>query len=1673
MLEALTKSMTQLQEMQTKSLKKGLEEEGTETVKSTIAPLPLLAAPEGNATGIVLQDWIAQLAISMQDLSPSSGTWWEQVMAKVQEAYGKWLGSTPLERLQLQPQGFSQLAEGRWTRVNARACSLLLQSFVDSIRQDLIARRVVQNAVLIMFRLHTTYQPGGASEKGIVLANLQTSAQLDTLEEALSWLRSWPRWVQRCLDLHMLCPDGTVLARTLTSATSRFIAENSDSQFRTQLLRSTLRIDGQPSLEDVRRYHQHLQAELGSMAVSKHVTAPLPKIKALTGAQPQQQQPALAAGAGGATPSQKQPCRYFYKSGGCRRGAKCPYSHDTAALSKQERSRKCLSCGAEDHRQKDCPTKAPRSPTRPTSSSTTTRSPQAPQAPTAPKPTIQRAEPEGEVSPSGSGQAGVVTGEPVWTLESLLQAAAKVAGAKPSDGGPSLPVLSLQRKVHVDGTDGTYALVDSGATHALRRARSDLEWQESSPVTVNLAGGESVALRMNHAGTILVPRTGDTSSSSLPIVPLGALVEQLGYTMTWNAKRCKLEGRHGEVFQLKVREGCPQITESDALTLISRLEDNHLKQLKENVKATKHRVRAAALSMEKTWIDYLLAYALQAIEKAPFFSEVPECLRGLVEAVPEGNGWEALKGLEHLNRKARKKLWTSTKWAVHKFAGVKEKKEFKYLEAHGYTILELDIERGKTQDVVAPKVWKALERGARTGRIGAIFGGPPQNSFMISRHVPGGPEPLRSNDFIYGNWSGQSAKDVAEVNKHTALFCRMIYLHALSTAGRVKGGGDPESVREVGFVLEQPRDPRGYLKYGDPLYPDVVSFWRTSLWTEYALEAGLHVYSFDMAAFGKDAPDECRAVERSCTKRELPGDAMPVLSILRPSFCRQTFLGQLKWEELIQMDGVPFQSAATFGAKVMVQKKQMEGPKLDDLAPRWMSGFYVGRSESLSKGHLVYVKDDDGEKFVHTLHVRAGLREPVTVEDAFVAEEPPGPERRVRGKSAGSGDVVGVAKVNFVVNEDLRRRAEAVLEQWSQEEAEDIVKVVGMHCSVTDNKYGMFRHGGKVGITKATVERPWLARVLVKLLRNKIPEAEFASVFVSVKNEREVHIDRNNAMGTFNYLLPLKVPKRGGEIWQELRHGDVVSGNIVELTSQDDKSRYGCSYPLQEGQVFILNPHRRHAVLPWQGERLVLVGYTPGVLQNLARTDRETLWSLGFPLPLVEEEGPANVSINMLKFAGMNVPEDSELITQEEPSKRSRISRVRGTRSFGSALQPESERDEVKIEEWIASEMRVVIPEQEAEAVALEEQGFLEPRVYKAEIGYTHGIEEIFKGLDSPLSVVHTIHPSEVAACFQEWVPALTKEVSSLDHAVEKYHMEDPQVREDIRDKGIPMKIIYTVKPPDPLPEGQQYDKFYKRKTRIVVCGNLAATNEPGDVYTNTAPAEVVRAAIALAQHFKWNLGIIDVIAACLQTPLKEVAGAPLVYGVPPKSLVRAGLCKPGEVWKLTHAVYGLAESPRLWGVYRDARLATISLIYEGKRITLMQGKVEPSWWRVLQEGSVLVGIVVIYVDDVLICGQVEMIKELTAAIQQIWKTSGLQLVSKGTIRFLGIEISSTGQGFALAQKSYIAELTRIHQLGERRRDLIPVTKDQASFAAQDGEGDYGPEELKGAQQCAGEILWV
>ena len=260
-------------------------------------------------------------------------------------------------------------------------------------------------------------------------------------------------------------------------------------------------------------------------------------------------------------------------------------------LSRPERAKKCLQCGSEDHRQRDCPTSRPTKPPR--ASTDMAAKDSSPSASSTSGPRVQKVTFEETTT---SEDAATVKGDPVWTMEALLKAAAQViqtSAPDPEPKAPSMKVMRLGRKEdeYLDAED-VYALMDSGATHPLRRAWTQEEWERAEPTVVTLAGGESVELRMNEGGTLLVPISGEGyQAPTAPIVPLGSLVQQLGYTLEWSAKKCRLVGNQGDVHHLRVRNGCPEITECQALNLIARLENEKLGLLKQNTTETRERVR--------------------------------------------------------------------------------------------------------------------------------------------------------------------------------------------------------------------------------------------------------------------------------------------------------------------------------------------------------------------------------------------------------------------------------------------------------------------------------------------------------------------------------------------------------------------------------------------------------------------------------------------------------------------------------------------------------------------------------------------------------------------------------------------------------------------------------------------------------------------------------------------------------------------------------------------------------------------------------------------------------------------------------------------------------------------------------------------------------------------------
>ncbi|CAE7906865.1 unnamed protein product [Symbiodinium sp. KB8] len=158
-------------------------------------------------------------------------------------------------------------------------------------------------------------------------------------------------------------------------------------------------------------------------------------------------------------------------------------------------------------------------------------------------------------------------------------------------------------------------------------------------------------------------------------------------------------------------------------------------------------------------------------------------------------------------------------------------------------------------------------------------------------------------------------------------------------------------------------------------------------------------------------------------------------------------------------------------------------------------------------------------------------------------EDVPKPRRRLGAKT----DPMTVEMRSLTWSKDDAARAavedsERILQDWSLDQACDLIKELANASFFSDKKFGVYRHGGTVGWMMGSREFPSLTKVLTRLVTELCPEAAFTSVLVSCNTSKAMHRDSNNDVHTMNYVIPISVPERGGELWVELKEGDIVQG---------------------------------------------------------------------------------------------------------------------------------------------------------------------------------------------------------------------------------------------------------------------------------------------------------------------------------------------------------------------------------------------------------------------------------------------------------------------------------------------------------------------------------------------------
>ncbi|CAE7252482.1 RE1 [Symbiodinium sp. KB8] len=646
-----------------------------------------------------------------------------------------------------------------------------------------------------------------------------------------------------------------------------------------------------------------------------------------------------------------------------------------------------------------------------------------------------------------------------------------------------------------------------------------------------------------------------------------------------------------------------------------------------------------------------------------------------------------------------------------------------------------------------------------------------------------------------------------------------------------------------------------------------------------------------------------------------------------------------------------------FGTTVMIRRKVFGNNKKYDLTDRWEQGTYLGLSDTIKGGAIVLRPTGI---LTETLNLRAGVVDPrrllqdpaenegeeVTKEEDKAIIDLPEPDHRLTGKQRPPELRVlrlGDEDEYTSVLEDEEWSVMTILErqEWKAREfyekgAFDLqacgevlqelnvdgkMRTQGRGTQTTSMILGAYVHGGLRGVSAQGMKRPWLTRYLNAVLKTKVKE------------------DLGEDGGGY-----------ARDLQQELPGERIVNGTLFNINQK----------------AIAFDPKGEHAYLKPEVERWVVVGFTPLGVEKLLSTPRSVLGRCGFPL----EGTGVEVSLDLndeeeLPSEWWQVFSPEENMYEEELVQRAKVLRcVLQEEVEDASYNPLSRSEYVQQLEY-AREV--------CERDLQEFDGQVLRRIAKISPGEAkdYEVEPLLQSLQAPLEVVHNVSLQEVRKNVSKWVASIRKEVDALIGSGTIKPLSPEQTRElkACGLKVLPGKAVFTAKPPSDSANGE----WFRRKCRVVVCGNFLPHSRD-NVYASGTSADTLRVSLAYAILQKWTAGCTDISNAFTLTPMPDN----LMYGVtPPSIVVLAGAAQPGETWKIERVLYGLREAPRLWSLFRNDRLLSARIEYEGRVLLLRNLDTDENLWRVCYEDrpEETEGLMLIYVDDILVLSVPGIIK--------------------------------------------------------------------------------------------------
>ena len=151
--------------------------------------------------------------------------------------------------------------------------------------------------------------------------------------------------------------------------------------------------------------------------------------------------------------------------------------------------------------------------------------------------------------------------------------------------------------------------------------------------------------------------------------------------------------------------------------------------------------------------------------------------------------------------------------------------------------------------------------------------------------------------------------------------------------------------------------------------------------------------------------------------------------------------------------------------------------------------------------------------------------------------------------------------------------------------------------------FGFYVRGGQARLFNSCTAMPHVCKFFTALVRRVDPSLAFGALQVLSDVQSDFHLDKANEKGSSNLVVPLTVFS-GGQLWIK----DPKGSHVFTV---GDNQHMGRLEDVALGPVRI-DPSVHHAVLPWQGRRVVLVAYMPGFAERLSKQDWSALSGLGF-----------------------------------------------------------------------------------------------------------------------------------------------------------------------------------------------------------------------------------------------------------------------------------------------------------------------------------------------------------------------------------------------------------------------------------------------------------------------------